>query len=157
MGFFQIHKDEDATSGWCGPWKLLLEALKVFHPAWWKERERIGALEWSGVAEVDFLASQLVALAAALWFLEHPNRDEDWPWPVADAARSVCTDANLLRGWKISAWIDDGSPLLLPWKRILPACFLHLLPYVLLHVLLDWAEILVEQDQDQASVYIPAL
>ena len=148
--FLKIHGVEDvATSD--GPWKWLAEALKVFHPrcCCWKDRHEDrheDRLAWSsGHVQVDFLGSQLLAMAATLWFMERCNQDHDWPLFLQNAGRYVCSDGNLLRGWQISAWIEQGS--ILPWVRILPACFLRLLPYVLLRVLLCWAESFIQQDR----------
>ena len=158
---FQIHDDDEGVtmSGCCAPWKALVEAFKVFHPRSWNEPKTTD-LQWSGIRQVDFLISQQLAVAATLWFMEHCSKHQDWPWFVSEAGRGVCSDANLLRGWNISSWIEEGS--LLPWKRILPTCFLNLLPYVLLHVLLYWSEIFMiqqeqEQGQEQDRLLVPHL
>lgn len=103
---------------------------------------------------VDQLTSQLVALAAGLWFSE--KYSQDWPWFVRDLSSSICTNPTILKGWKMSSWFDDNG-CLLPWSRMLPTSLANLLPCVVLHVLISWSPTLLYQKLPIAKEFLEAL
>jgi len=143
-----IQRENGTLSTWSDqsePWEALIKAVEIFHPRCWNRR-KTSDVRWSRIGPVDHLTSQLMVIAATLWFVEHCNEeDQDWPWFVQELGRCADTSPHLLRAWRISSWTDEGS--LLPWNSILPTCFVNVLPYVLLHVLLHWSEMLIRHQQ----------
>ncbi len=123
-----------------GTWPELRRALAVFHPLRWRRDEAATTtgFQWSGRAEVDVLAAQLMALAATVWFAEHCTTE--WPWFVRHLGGQLTAHPHLVRAWNTALWMDPARQTL-PWRHLLPAYLVDLLPYVLLHVLVSWSDV----------------
>ena len=133
-----------------GPWQVLEKSLQVFHPLRPLEEQMINP---SGSTEIDVLVAQLVALAALLWFPQSFN--QEWTGFVDKLSSVIDRNPLVLKGLRVSHWTDKDCPL--PWKKILPTFSLHLLPFVLLHLLLPLSGPLLLRDLSTATDYLATL
>ena len=107
----------------------------------------------SGSTEIDVLVVQLVALAALLWFPQSFN--QEWTGFVDKLSSVIDRNPLVLKGLRVSHWTNKDCPL--PWKKILPTFSLHLLPFVLLHLLLPLSGPLLLRDLSTATDYLATL
>ena len=133
-----------------GCWKELGQALKLINPLRQLEEQSIDPC---GSTEIDVLVIQLSALAAALWFPQYCN--QEWPSFVKEMGSKLVRNPSLIRSLRMSYWIGKDS--FLPWKKILSSFNIHLLPFVILHLLLSWSEVLLLRDLSTATDYLNTL
>lgn len=131
---------------------MLDSALKVFHP---RSCQLESVISWTGDEQMDLLVCQLMMLSAASHF-EKNWKAEEWPWFVKQLGSRFASNVELLSGsCTMAGWTGHGVTL--PWKEILPSYLIHLLPYVVLHLLLLWADALVRKDLSTAVAYLETL
>ena len=138
---------QETVSATSAAWDSMKKALSVFHPL-----KKEAKVKWSGVENIDIVASQLVAVAATVWYVENCN--QEWPRFVKDLGTSVSQNAILLKGWKMTSW-TEGS--VLPWRRILPTRLMDLLPCIILQVLLFWFKSISQSSPTLWTLYLECL
>ncbi|XP_057381020.1 uncharacterized protein LOC130703609 [Daphnia carinata] len=143
----RIHDNKFVTDAWAS----LDKALDVFHPLTY-DLDNDETINWSGVAEVDFLASQMMTLVAVSWCTKGDT--DKWPGFIERICPKISSNPGLLNAWKMPYWTGEDSKL--PWMQILPTCMLNLLPFVILRVLISWSDILLPTTPDYLDALVTA-
>lgn len=146
----QIHRLHD-NKVVAGAWASLDKALDVFHPLMY-DLDNDETIDWSGVAEVDLLASQLMTLAAVSWYTK--GNTDKWPGFIERLCPKISANPGLLNAWKMPYWTGEDSKF--PWIQILPTCMLNLLPFVILRVLISWSDSLLPTTPDYLDALVTA-
>ncbi|KAI9552901.1 hypothetical protein GHT06_020785 [Daphnia sinensis] len=146
----QIHRINDDRVV-AGAWASLDKALDVFNPSTY-DLDNDATIDWSGAAEVDFLASQLMTLAAVSWCTK--GNTDKWPGFIEQLCPKISANPGLLNAWKVPFWTGEDSKL--PWMQILPTCMLNLLPFVILRVLISWSDFLLPTTPDYLDALVTA-
>ena len=111
------------------------------------------SLSWSGIGDVDTVASQLIGVAAAVWYVEHNS--VQFPWYVGDLGENITGNHHVLRAWNVSSWIGESRTL--PWDRILPTYLFNIMAYVQVNVLISWSEKVHHHQAAKLAQYLEAL